>query len=103
MARRLDRQTIRQGGLGQAAHGAGGKPEGYEMCPAKQRTGHFGTRVQIGHYSGNPNGATSCPKYRDRETTTRLCIGPNEDSVGYFTEGVNKLKEWMEKQDKTNS
>jgi hypothetical protein len=56
----------------------------------------------VGYYLGNPNGDVGFPNRGEKETTAHLCMCPNEDRVRLFTEGVDELEEWMEKQDKTD-
>ena len=42
----------------------------------------------------------SCPNGGDRETAAHLYMWPSEDRDKLYTEVVDELKEWMEKQDK---
>ena len=78
------------------------KPDGYKMWLSKQHTGHCGTRVQVGYYSGNPDGNVSRPNCGAKETAAHLCLCPNEDRVRLFTEGVDQLSKWLEGSGKTN-
>ena len=72
------------------------------MWLPKQHTGHRGTRVQVGYYSGNPNRDVGCSNCVDEETISHLYMCPNEDRVRLFTEGVDKVNKWLEKQYKTS-
>ena len=76
------------------------KLEGYKTWRTKQHTYFCGTRVQVRYYLGNPNGDVRCPNCGDKETTANLRMCPDKDILTLFTEGVDELEEWTEKQDK---
>lgn len=78
------------------------KLDGYKIWLSKQHTRHCRTQVQVGYYSGNPDGDVSCPNCGAKETAAHLCLCPNEDRVRLFTEGVDQLSKWLEGGGKTD-
>ena len=52
---------------------------------------------------GNINRDVSCPNCGKKETAAHLCLCPNKNMVQLFTEGVDELNTWLEKQDNNNA
>ena len=73
------------------------KPDDYKVQLLKQHMGHCGTRVQVGYYPGNINRDLRCLNYGDKETIAHSCVCPNEDRIRLFTEGMDELNRWIEK------
>ena len=65
-------------------------------------SGFCGTRVQVGRYSGDFDLDERCPNCGRRETAAHLMLCPDEDRMQLFLDNVDKLAEWMEKDDKTD-
>ena len=60
-------------------------------------------QIQAGYYSGNINRDVSFPNVGKKETAAHLFPFLNEDRVHLFTEGVDELNTWLEKQDNNNA
>ena len=50
------------------------KADGYKTWLSKQHSGFCGTRVMVGHYSGEKEADVSCPNCGCRETAEHLCV-----------------------------
>ena len=79
------------------------KLDRYNMWLFKQHTGHCCTQVKVWYYSGNINGGINCPNCGNKKPAAHLCLCPNKDRSWLFIKGVDKLKSWLERQDKTNT
>ena len=78
------------------------KPEMYKIWRAKQSSGFCGTRVQVGRYSGEGNPDESCPNCGQKEDAEHLMRCPNADRTRLLKEQAENLREWMEKDDRTD-
>jgi hypothetical protein len=54
------------------------KPGGYKMWLFKQHTGHCGTQVKVGYYSGSINGDINCPNCGKKDSAAHLCLCPTQ-------------------------
>lgn len=71
------------------------KPDAYKTWLSKQHSGFCGTRVQVGHYSGNPDSDIGCPNCGCDEKAEHLCICMDKDRTRLLTEMTSSLEVWL--------
>jgi len=79
-----------------------GKSDMYKIWRSKQNSGFCGTRVQVGRYSGQHNPDERCPNCGQREIAEHLMLCPDADRTRLLKEQVEKLQEWLLKDNNTD-
>ena len=79
----------------------GGKTEGFKKWLSKQNSGFCGTRVMVGHYSGDQDADVTCPNCGCREEANHLCVCTNVDRTRLWKENVEELQVWLNKHGNT--
>ena len=79
-----------------------GKSDMYKIWRSKQNSGFCGTRVQVGRYSGEQNPDEKCPNCGQREIAEHLMQCPDADRTRLLKEQVEKLQEWLLKDNNTD-
>jgi hypothetical protein len=74
----------------------------YKIWRSKQNSGFLGTRVQVGCYSGDPCADEQCPNCGRQETVMHIMLCPDDDRTKLLIKNVNKLTEWMARDNKTD-
>ena len=69
---------------------------------SKQNLGFWGTRVQVGCFSGETCPDKRCSNCGHSETAMHLMLCPDEDCTKLLTGNVNELMEWMAQDNKTD-
>ncbi len=78
------------------------KPDMYKIWRSKQNLGFLGTKVQVGHYSGDACPDERCPNCRRQEMAMHIMLCPDEDCTKLLIENVEDLTEWMAWDNKTD-
>jgi hypothetical protein len=78
------------------------KADMYKIRQSKQHLGFCGTRVQVGHYSGELLPDKQCPNCRQRETAAHLMLCPDDGRTRLLVENVDKSSTWMSQGNKTD-
>ncbi len=75
----------------------------YKIWRSKQHSGFWGTRVQVGRYSGQVSPDERCPNCGWQETAAHLMIYPDDGHTWLLGENVVDLTAWMSRDDQTGS
>jgi hypothetical protein len=78
------------------------KPDMYKIWWSKQHSEIYGTRVQVGPYSGNLSPDERCPNCGRRETAGHLMLCPDDSRRKLLGKNVNDLISWMSRDDRTD-
>ena len=78
------------------------KSDMYKIWRSKQHTGFFGTRVQVGKYSGQEYPDKKCPTCGRRETAEHILTCPNEDRTQLLVETTEDLSTWLSQEHLTD-
>jgi hypothetical protein len=78
-----------------------GKSNMYKIWRSKQSSGFCGTRVQVGRYSGEHHPDERCPNCGQREIAEHRMLCPDTDCARLLIEQVEKLQEWLVKDNNT--
>jgi hypothetical protein len=78
------------------------KTDMYKIWRSKQNLGFFGTRVQVGCFSGDSCPDKQCLNCSRRETAMHLMLCPDKDCTKLVTETVNELTKWMAQDNRTD-
>jgi hypothetical protein len=78
------------------------KTDMYKIWRSKQNSGFCGTRVQVGHFSGDSCPDKRCPNCGRRETAMHLMLCPDKDCTKLLTETVDEQTKWMAQDDRTD-
>jgi len=66
------------------------------------KLGFYGTRVQVGRFSGNACLDKQCPNCGCRETAMHIMFCLDKDCTKLLTENVKELIEWMAQDNRTD-
>ena len=69
------------------------KADMYKVWLSKQHTGHYGTRIQVGYYSGALDGDISCPNCGMKEVASHLDVFLDEDKTQLFKEMTDDFEQ----------